>query len=148
MRLFFFLIVCFSFSLIILTGEHSYIDVVMESKNRNKKPIRFVIELNFRAEFEMARANKEYRKLVNTSPEMFVGKSEKLENVVKIMCESAKRCMKENKVHMAPWRKYQYMQSKWMVTPDRLIPEVTVLVPAIVVVPHTKIQTKIRRSSM
>jgi uncharacterized protein (TIGR01615 family) len=131
-----------------LTGEHSYIDVVMQSKNRNKNPIRFVIELNFRAEFEMVRANKEYIKLVSMLPEMFVGKSEKLRSVIKIMCESAKRCMKENKMHMAPWRKYQYMQSKWMATPDRLVPEVTVPVPAMLVVPHTQMQNKMRRASM
>ncbi|XP_078168289.1 uncharacterized protein LOC144562854 [Carex rostrata] len=123
------------------SGEHSYIDVVVESKHRNKKPIRFVIELNLRAEFEMARANKEYRKLVNTLPEMFVGKSEKLKNIVKVMCDSAKKCMKENKMHMAPWRKYQYMQSKWNVTPERLV-------PAIVVLPDSEMPNKMRRASM
>lgn len=122
--------------------------MVVESKHRNKKPIRFVIELNLRAEFEMARANKEYIKLVNTLPEMFVGKSEKLRNIVKVMCDSAKKCMKENKMHMAPWRKYQYMQSKWNVTPERLVPEVSVPVPAIVVLPDSEMRNKMRRASM
>ncbi|KAF3335082.1 hypothetical protein FCM35_KLT21686 [Carex littledalei] len=130
------------------SGEHSYIDVVVESKHRNKNPIRFVIELNLRAEFEMARVNKEYRKLVNTLPEMFVGKSEKLRNIVKVMCDSAKKCMKENQMHMAPWRKYQYMQSKWNVTPERLVPEVSVPVPAIVVLPDSEMRNKMRRASM
>lgn len=122
--------------------------MVVESKYRNKNPIRFVIELNFRAEFEMARANKEYKKLVNTLPKMFIGKSEKLRNVVKVMCESAKKCMKENKMHMAPWRKYQYMESKWKETPERLIPEVSVPVPAMVVVPVSEMRSKIGRASM
>ncbi|KAJ4797408.1 DUF506 family protein (DUF506) [Rhynchospora pubera] len=130
------------------SGEHSYIDVVVEFKNYNKKPIRFVIELNFRAEFEMARASNEYRKLVNTLPELFVGKSEKLRNVIKVMCESAKKCMKENKMYMAPWRKHEYMQSKWMVTAERLVPEISVPVPMMKAVPNPEMRSKLRRESL
>ncbi|KAJ3704002.1 hypothetical protein LUZ61_007707 [Rhynchospora tenuis] len=130
------------------SGEHSYIDVMVEFKNCNKKPIRFVIELNFRAEFEMARASNEYRKLVNTLPELLVAKSEKLRNVIKVMCESAKKCMKENKMHMAPWRKHEYMQSKWMVTSERLVPEISVPAPAMKAVPDPEMRSKLRRESL
>ncbi|KAG1346585.1 hypothetical protein COCNU_06G004140 [Cocos nucifera] len=104
------------------SGEHSYVDVVMEAKNGKRNPIRVVIELKFRAEFEMARASQEYANLVNCLPEVFVGKSEKLKNVIKIMCSAAKKCMKDNKMHMGPWRKHKYMQSKWLGTPDRIAP--------------------------
>ncbi|XP_008809638.2 uncharacterized protein LOC103721275 [Phoenix dactylifera] len=104
------------------SGEHSYVDVVMEAKNGKRSPIRVVIELNFRAEFEMARASQEYSNLVNCLPEVFVGKSEKLKSVIKIMCSAAKKCMKDNKMHMGPWRKHKYMQSKWLGTPERISP--------------------------
>lgn len=73
-----------------------------------------VIELNFRAEFEMARASEEYNKLIRRLPEVFVGKSERLWSLIKILCAAAKRCTKEKKIHLAPWRKQKYMQSKWM----------------------------------
>ncbi|XP_010924640.1 uncharacterized protein [Elaeis guineensis] len=107
-------------SLDIPSGEHSYVDVVMEAKNGKRNPIRVIIELNFRAEFEMARASEEYNHLVNCLPEVFVGRSEKLKNVIKIMCTAAKKCMKDNKMHLGPWRKHKYMQSKWLGTPERM----------------------------
>ncbi|XP_038888306.1 uncharacterized protein LOC120078156 [Benincasa hispida] len=95
------------------SGEHSYLEVVDNSSSRRGE-IRVVIELNFRAEFEMARANEEYNKLIRRLPEVFVGKSERLWALIKILCAAAKRCTKEKKMHLAPWRKQKYMQSKWL----------------------------------
>jgi len=117
------------------TGEHNYIDVVVESKNGKKSPIRVVIEPNFRAEFEMARANPKYNGLVSELPEIFVGKAERLRNVIRIMCGAAKKCMKDNRMHMAPWRKHKYMQSKWLGTCERIAPSLSVS-PAAAVKPE------------
>ncbi|KAG6469451.1 uncharacterized protein LOC122034393 [Zingiber officinale] len=103
------------------SGEHTYIDVKMETKSGKKGPVRLVIEQNFRAEFEMARSSQEYNRLVMSLPEIFVGKAEKLRGVVKIVCAAAKKCMKDNKMHMAPWRKHKYMQSKWLGTSERIV---------------------------
>ncbi|XP_020105451.1 uncharacterized protein LOC109722018 [Ananas comosus] len=105
----------------ILSGEHSYVDVVAESK-KGPAAVRVVIELNFRAEFEMARASGEYSGLVASLPEVFVGKAERLKSAVKVMCAAAKKCMKDNKMHMAPWRKLKYMQAKWLTAPQRAAP--------------------------
>lgn len=104
------------------SGKHSYMDVLIESKKNTKKrgPMRIVIGANFRAEFEMARANAEYNRLVSGLPEIFVGKSERLRDVIRIMCGAAKKCMKDNGMHMAPWRKFKYMQSKWLGTCERI----------------------------
>ncbi|KAK4347158.1 hypothetical protein RND71_033497 [Anisodus tanguticus] len=32
------------------------------------------------------------------------------------LCNAAKKCMKEKKIHIAPWRKQRYMQAKWLKT--------------------------------
>lgn len=125
------------------SGEHSYVDVVMEAKNGKKSPIRVVIGLNFRAEFEMARASQEYSILVDCLPEVFVGKSEKLKNVIKIMCAAAKKCMKDNKMHMGPWRKHKYMQAKWLGTPERIAPG-----PLLPTSPVSDRQPKLRASML
>ncbi|WCJ30769.1 hypothetical protein M5689_012308 [Euphorbia peplus] len=93
-------------------GEHTFLEVV-EKSNSKRGEIRVIIELNFRGEFEMARANEEYNKLINNLPEIYVGKSERLKDLIKILCSSAKKCMKEKKMHLGPWRKHKYMQSKW-----------------------------------
>ncbi|KAK8624613.1 hypothetical protein V6N13_089504 [Hibiscus sabdariffa] len=46
------------------SGEHSYLEVLDKSSNPKKGEVRVVIELNFRAEFEMARASEDYNKLI------------------------------------------------------------------------------------
>ncbi|XP_059670849.1 uncharacterized protein LOC132316383 [Cornus florida] len=100
------------------SGEHSFLDVVDKS-NPKKGEVRVIIELNFRAEFEMARASEEYKKLISNLPEVFVGKVERLHSLLKILCSAAKKCMKEKKIHMGPWRKHRYMQAKWLSTCKR-----------------------------
>ncbi|XP_050370160.1 uncharacterized protein LOC126788231 [Argentina anserina] len=95
------------------SGEHTFLDVVDNSSSR-KGQVRVIIELNFRAEFEMARASDKYNRLVQRLPEIFVSKVERLQNLIKILCSAAKKCMKEKKMHMGPWRKQKYMQAKWL----------------------------------
>lgn len=98
---------------LLYTGEHTYLEVTENSSNIKRGVIKVVIELNFRAEFEMARGNEEYNQLVKRLPEVFVGKAERLRVFVKIMCSAAKKCMKEKKLHLGPWRKQKYMLAKW-----------------------------------
>ncbi|XP_059663164.1 uncharacterized protein LOC132308899 [Cornus florida] len=97
----------------IISGEHTYLEVV-DPSNPKKGEVRVVIELNFRAEFEVARASEEYNRLISRLPEVFVGKAERLRGLIKILCSAAKKCMKDNKMHMGPWRKHKHMQAKWI----------------------------------
>jgi uncharacterized protein (TIGR01615 family) len=88
-------------------------------QTRSGKAVRVVVEPSFRAEFQMARAGADYRALVAALPEAFVGRADRLRAVVKAMCAAAKQCMKDNGMHLGPWRKHKYMQSKWVGTPQR-----------------------------
>uniref|UniRef100_M1CWS1 Uncharacterized protein n=1 Tax=Solanum tuberosum TaxID=4113 RepID=M1CWS1_SOLTU len=99
------------------SGEHTFIDVV-DNSSPKKGEVRIIIELNFRGEFELAKASEEYNRLVKCLPEVFVGK---IERVIKILCNAAKKCMKEKKMHIAPWRKQKYMQAKWLKTSERMM---------------------------
>ncbi|GAA0155293.1 hypothetical protein LIER_13054 [Lithospermum erythrorhizon] len=101
------------------SGEHTFLEV-LDNSNPRKGEVRIIIELNLRAEFEMARASDEYNKLVKRLPEVFVGKIERLLSIIKIICPAAKKCMKEKKMHMGPWRKLRYMQAKWLKTSERI----------------------------
>ncbi|KAF7803443.1 uncharacterized protein G2W53_042554 [Senna tora] len=100
-------------SLDIPAGEHTFVDV-LDNTSSKKGEMRVMIELNLRAEFEMARGSEEYNRLVRRLPEVFVGKAERLGNIIKIMCNAGKKCMKQKKMHMGPWRKQKYMQAKWL----------------------------------
>ncbi|CAI9087438.1 OLC1v1021506C1 [Oldenlandia corymbosa var. corymbosa] len=102
------------------SGEHTFLDVIDNSTATSQKEVRVIIELNFRAEFEMARGSDEYNQLIKKLPEVFVGKIERLLSLIKILCSAAKKCMKEKKMHLAPWRKHRYMQAKWLKTRERI----------------------------
>ncbi|KAJ0448060.1 hypothetical protein HanRHA438_Chr17g0820241 [Helianthus annuus] len=93
-------------------GEHTYIEV-LDNSNSKKGVTRVIIELNLRTEFEMAKGSQEYNHLISRLPELYVGKTERLESLIKILCLASKRCMKDQKMHIAPWRKLKYMQAKW-----------------------------------
>lgn len=95
------------------SGEHTFLDVV-EKKGKGKESVRVIIEVKFRAEFEVARGSEEYEKLLRRLPEVFVGKAERLEAVIKLMCSAAKKCMRQKRMHLGPWRKQAYMHSKWL----------------------------------
>jgi uncharacterized protein (TIGR01615 family) len=112
------------------------VDVVVESRSGKRNPTRIVIELNFQGEFEMARPSQQYKTLVDTLPELFVGKSERLRNIVQIMCAAAKKSMRDNNMHMGPWRKQKYMQSKWLSTPERITPGLFVQNTPVIVAPE------------
>ncbi|CAN6880107.1 unnamed protein product [Brassica oleracea] len=99
-------------------GEHEYLEIVDKSGSK-KGEIRVVIELSFRAEFEMARGSDEYKRLIGILPEVYVGKTERLKSLIKILCTAAKKCMKDKKMHIGPWRKHKYMQAKWHGTCER-----------------------------
>lgn len=97
---------------------------MVTTSSSKKRSLRVVVELDFRAEFEMARASPEYNRLIEPLPHVFVGKAERLGSLIKILCDAAKKCMKENKMHMGPWRKHKYVQAKWLGTCERIAPAV------------------------
>ncbi|KAI4304369.1 hypothetical protein MLD38_039890 [Melastoma candidum] len=103
------------------SGEHTFLDVVDNSSSKRGE-IRVIVELNFRAEFEIARASEDYNRLLQRLPEVFVGKVERLQGGIKAMCAAAKRCMKEKGMHVGPWRKQRYMQAKWLGSYQRTVP--------------------------
>ncbi|KAG9457150.1 hypothetical protein H6P81_001658 [Aristolochia fimbriata] len=91
-------------------GKHDFIDVVIPAAGSGD---RYVIEPEFRSEFEMGKACNRYRKLILDLPEFYVGKPEHLSAVVRVICDAGKRSMKDSKMHMGPWRKRKFMQMKW-----------------------------------
>ncbi|EYU27978.1 hypothetical protein MIMGU_mgv1a010863mg [Erythranthe guttata] len=100
------------------SGEHTFLDVV-DNSNAKKGEVRVIIEL-ISGPNRDGRASEEYNKLVKRLPEIFVGKIERLLVLLKIMCTAAKKCMKEKKMHLGPWRKHRYMQAKWLRSCQRL----------------------------
>ncbi|KAF3456916.1 hypothetical protein FNV43_RR01570 [Rhamnella rubrinervis] len=88
-------------------GEYEYIDVMVEGE-------RLLVDIDFRSEFEIARSTGAYRAILQSVPYIFVGKSDRLGQIVSIVSEAAKQSLKKKGMHFPPWRKAEYMRAKWL----------------------------------
>ncbi|OAY55664.1 hypothetical protein MANES_03G171000v8 [Manihot esculenta] len=88
-------------------GEYEYIDVNIEGE-------RLLIDIDFRSEFEIARSTGTYRAILQSLPYIFVGKSDRLGQIVSIVSEAAKQSLKKKGMHFPPWRRAEYMRAKWL----------------------------------
>lgn len=93
-------------------GSHEFIDVI-RSDSGGRHSSRYFIDLEFAGEFEIARQTKQYECLLRTLPRVFVGRSENLKQIVKVISDAARRSLKSSGLHLPPWRKNRFMQNKW-----------------------------------
>ncbi|CAL0299925.1 unnamed protein product [Lupinus luteus] len=90
-------------------GEYEYVDVIVESE-------RLIIDIDFRSEFEIARSTGTYKAILQSLPYIFVGKSDRLCQIVTVVSEAAKQSLKKKGMHVPPWRKAEYIMAKWLST--------------------------------
>jgi uncharacterized protein (TIGR01615 family) len=89
-------------------GEYEYIDVIVEGGER------LLVDIDFRSEFEIARSTGKYKTILQQLPYIFVGKSDRLNQIVSVVSEAAKQSLKKKGLHIPPWRKAEYMKGKWL----------------------------------
>lgn len=89
-------------------GKYEYVDIRSGGDHN-----RYIVETNLAGEFEIARPTKRYLSILNQVPHVFVGTSEELKLLVRIMCHEMRRSMKHVGIHVPPWRRNGYMQAKW-----------------------------------
>ncbi|KAH7837825.1 hypothetical protein Vadar_018474 [Vaccinium darrowii] len=94
-------------------GHYEFIDVVVQSDSAAGQFHRYFIDIDFVAEFEIARPSNQYSRLLETLPRVFVGRNEELKQVVKVMSDAAKRSLKSRGLSLPPWKKNRFMQNKW-----------------------------------
>ncbi|KAL2932728.1 1-(5-phosphoribosyl)-5-[(5-phosphoribosylamino)methylideneamino] imidazole-4-carboxamide isomerase [Bienertia sinuspersici] len=93
----------------ITAGNYEFIDVL-----HSKTQVRYIIDAEFCAEFEIARETENHKILRSSLPKAFVGKVDDLKKIIRLMCDEARRSMKINGLTLPPWRKNRYMQLKWL----------------------------------
>ncbi|XP_065879211.1 uncharacterized protein [Euphorbia lathyris] len=101
------------------SGEYEYIDVNIDGN-------RFIIDVNLATEFEIARPTTAYTTLLNYFPKVFIGKPEKLKQIVRLMCNAVRLSMKKMKLYVPPWRRKGYMEVKWFGPYKRTINDIAV----------------------
>ncbi|KAJ4906850.1 hypothetical protein Rs2_10508 [Raphanus sativus] len=88
-------------------GEYEYMDAIIDGE-------RLLIDIDFKSNFEIARATKTYKSILQTLPCVFVGKAERLQRIVILICKAAQKSLKKKGLHVPPWRRAEYVKSKWM----------------------------------
>lgn len=89
-------------------GEYEYLDVIVDGGDR------VLIDIDFRSEFEIARPTGNYKAILQSLPYIFVGEADRLQQILSIVSEAAKLSLKKKGMHLPPWRKFEYMRSKWL----------------------------------
>ncbi|CAH9138716.1 unnamed protein product [Cuscuta epithymum] len=92
----------------ITAGDHEFIDVLRSDSNR------YIVDLEFSSEFEIARPTDRFELLVRSLPKVFVGKCEDLRIILRLLSEAARRSLKSRGLHLPPWRKRRFMMNKWL----------------------------------
>lgn len=95
----------------VTAGNYEFIDVVQSGPSTWHK--RYFVDVDFAAQFEIARPTSEYTEFLNHIPRIFVGTEEELKRTVRVLCGVAKRCFGKRGLSVPPWRKNRYMQNKW-----------------------------------
>ncbi|XP_020572263.1 uncharacterized protein LOC110019066 [Phalaenopsis equestris] len=93
-------------------GSYEYIDVVLETADGEE--IRYIVDLGFSSEFEVARPTEEYGRLAAALPAVVVARPEEMRVAVRVMAEAARRSLKSSRMSVPPWRKKRYMMAKWL----------------------------------
>uniref|UniRef100_A0A7N0UFA2 Uncharacterized protein n=1 Tax=Kalanchoe fedtschenkoi TaxID=63787 RepID=A0A7N0UFA2_KALFE len=88
-------------------GEHQYIDIISDNNTR------YIVELRLADHFAVARPTHHFASLLETLPEIFVGRVEELKRVVKLMSRAMKASMGDRGMQVPPWKEHQYMKAKW-----------------------------------
>ncbi|BBN03464.1 hypothetical protein MPTK1_2g23680 [Marchantia polymorpha subsp. ruderalis] len=92
-------------------GDYEYTDVILGGLGALTE--RIIVDINFKSQFEIARPTPQYAALLQIVPAIFVGKADRLQQIVNILCDAAKRSLKKKDMPVPPWRKAEYIRAKW-----------------------------------
>ncbi|KAK8639496.1 hypothetical protein V6N13_137872 [Hibiscus sabdariffa] len=96
-------------------GEYEYIDVIIDGE-------RLLIDIDFKSEFEIVRSTTTYKSILQMLPFIFVGKADRLQKIIAIVSEAVKQSLKKKGMPIPPWRKAEYVESKWLSPHNRTTP--------------------------
>ncbi|EOA25336.1 hypothetical protein CARUB_v10018656mg [Capsella rubella] len=93
-------------------GKYEYLDVVIGDQ-------RVLIDINFQSKFQIARPSKAYKSISQTLPFVFVGQVDRLKKLVVFLSKAAKKSLTKKGLSVPPWRRAEYVLTKWVCPYDR-----------------------------
>jgi uncharacterized protein (TIGR01615 family) len=105
----------------ITAGAYEYVDVVAPAPAPAgagagaRQRARYIVDADFRAGLEVARATPEYAAVVAAVPApAVVAREEAVGRAVRVASDAARRSLRAHGLHVPPWRKTRYMLAKWL----------------------------------
>lgn len=99
----------------ITAGTYEYVDVVAPLAADGRQRARYIVDADFRAGLEVARATPEYAAVVAEVPaSAVVAREESVGRAVRVASDAARRSLRAHGLHVPPWRKTRYMLAKWL----------------------------------
>ncbi|CAI7923728.1 unnamed protein product [Closterium sp. NIES-54] len=94
-------------------GSHEYCDVILHPSSPHRLPERLIVDLDFRAQFQVARPTPQYSYILQLTPVSFVGCPDRLHRLVEILSEAMRLSLHAQGMHVPPWRRHPYLSAKW-----------------------------------
>ncbi|CAI7886848.1 unnamed protein product [Closterium sp. NIES-53] len=92
-----------------------------KANSKDKPPVQqdqkqqvVIVDITFRAQFTLSRPTPEYQALWSAIPRVFVGTPAMLRKLLALLIEAMRVCVASQSLHLPPWRRSQYMNSKWL----------------------------------
>ncbi|KAG1363425.1 hypothetical protein COCNU_11G002520 [Cocos nucifera] len=96
----------------VTAGTYEYIDVVVAAARSGE--VRYIVDTEFAAEFEVARATEDYGRVLAALPRVAVARTDTMRQAVRVVADAARRSLRSQGLHVPPWRKSRYMLAKWL----------------------------------
>ena len=97
----------------IFSGEHEFVRVTMPSLVDGSYE-HVIVECNFRSQFAIARPMVAYGKLLDKSPDVYVGYARDMSVLVRFLVTHAAESFAAQGMDVPPWRKARAMLGKWL----------------------------------
>lgn len=75
-----------------------------------------IIDPRFREQFLIAHPSPKYEMVLKAVPTVFIGSSERLDTLVRLLCDQMSTAFKSQALPLPPWRTIKAMRSKWSIT--------------------------------
>eukprot|EP01025_Chloroclados_australasicus_P032440 TRINITY_DN328_c1_g2_i19.p2 TRINITY_DN328_c1_g2~~TRINITY_DN328_c1_g2_i19.p2 ORF type:complete len:295 (-),score=47.49 TRINITY_DN328_c1_g2_i19:172-954(-) len=76
----------------------------------------YIIDPNFKSNFYISCASPQYKQILQSVPEVFVGQASQLKGLIRLLCTQVEKCFEDEGIYTPPWRKESAMLSKWFPT--------------------------------
>ncbi|KAH7422029.1 hypothetical protein KP509_13G087300 [Ceratopteris richardii] len=96
---------------------YTFIDVILQKGWKPQMLMeRIIVDVRFRDEFKIARPTAAYTHLRKELPAIYVGTTDALRQILKLMSVAMQNSMEEQGMPLPSWRTFSFLESKWLST--------------------------------